>query len=663
MTRGGRWLAIVLAAVLVSVVMTWPLVQCLGVCLGSPPDTLASLYFLQWVAHALTTPGVRLLDAPMFAPYRDTLTLGEYLPAYVPLALPVLRLSGNPVVAHNVVLMALYGLTAVGTTALAARLLGSAGPALVAGLAFAYSPRLLDQAYNLQTMSIGWVPWLCLVLDRFLDRPTWAGAAGMGVLTLGLALSSLNMLVFAGIALAVLVVADALGRRRLRRPHAVRLVSVAIPTAGILAAYVAPYAGAARAWGLGRTLAEVEGGSARVAGYVSWPREMLLMRLLHVDGATSSEGLLLGLTVSGLAVAGLLAFRRQEHLRVRLSPYVAMAGVALVLALGPILRTPWGAVPLPYLLLYRYAPGFDAIRTPARLVLFGDLAVVLVAGAGLTVLVAGLRGLSRGLALGAVGLAVLAESILIPFPGVVQRLDPKTLPEVYRWLKAQPSETVALGIPMGDWVNVAAAAFHLHRTVNGWASYDPPRYAELVAAMSAFPDPRTLALVHGVRPDLALVDRQWMTPARALALSRPDSGLVLERVFPTHVAYRVTGPVPAGPEILEASVRVEALAPPGRARPCLVLRNPGSRFVPLYPVRRLAFQARGEAGIPLIEVERWLPLDLTPGAEHRECMSLDGGERVLEVRGRIDGAGRALGFRLTLGDAPRPLTAIAETPR
>jgi hypothetical protein len=646
-----------------TILVTWPLVRCLGVCLGRPPDTLVSLYFLHWVAHALTTPGVRVLDAPMFAPYRDTLALGEYLPAYVPLALPVLRLSGNPVVAHNVVLMALYVLTAVGTTALAARLLGSAGPALVAGLAFAFSPRLLDQAYNLQTMSIAWVPWLFLAFEGFLDRPTWARATGMGVLTLGLALSSLNMLVFAGIVLAVLVVADTLGCRRLRWPHAIRLVSVATLTAGVLAAYVAPYARAARAWGLGRTLIEVERGSASVAGYVSWPREMFLMRLLHVDGATSSESLLLGLTVSGLAVAGLLAFWHQENVRVRLLPYVAVAGVAFVLALGPILSTPWGAIPLPYLLLYRSIPGFDAIRTPARLVLFGDLAVVLVAGAGLTALLAGWRGLRRTLALGAVALAVLAESILIPFPGVVQRLDPNTLPEVYRWLKAQPPETVALGIPMGDWVNVAAVAFHLRRTVNGWASYDPPRYADLVAAMSTFPDSRTLALVHGVHPDLVLVDRQWMTPARALALSRPDSGLLLERVFPTHVVYRVTGPMPAGPEVLEASVSVETLGPPGLTRACLVLRNPGSSFVPLYPVRRLSFEARSEAGMPLIDAERWLPLDLTPGAEYRECMSVDGRERLLQVRGRIDGAGRALGFRLTLGDAPRPLTAIAETPR
>ena len=140
---------IALGAIGLTLLMTWPLARCLGTCLGRPPDTLVSLYFLHWVAHALTTPGVRTLDAPMFAPYHGTLALGEYIPAYAPVAISALRLTGNPVVAHNVVLLAAYALTALGVATLAARLLGTTGPALVAGLAFAFSPRLLEQAENL----------------------------------------------------------------------------------------------------------------------------------------------------------------------------------------------------------------------------------------------------------------------------------------------------------------------------------------------------------------------------------------------------------------------------------------------------------------------------------------------------------------------------------
>ena len=40
--------------------MTWPLAACFGRCLGEPPDTLLSVYFLAWVAHAILTPGTRI---------------------------------------------------------------------------------------------------------------------------------------------------------------------------------------------------------------------------------------------------------------------------------------------------------------------------------------------------------------------------------------------------------------------------------------------------------------------------------------------------------------------------------------------------------------------------------------------------------------------------
>ncbi len=120
-----RYGAAAAGAVLLTLLVTWPLARCLSSCLGPPPDTLVSTYFLAWVARALTTPGVALLDAPMFAPYPNTLALGEYLPAYAPIAIPVIALTGNPVVAHNVVLLVLYATTALGVYALARHLLGA----------------------------------------------------------------------------------------------------------------------------------------------------------------------------------------------------------------------------------------------------------------------------------------------------------------------------------------------------------------------------------------------------------------------------------------------------------------------------------------------------------------------------------------------------------
>ncbi len=344
----------------------------------------------------------------------------------------------------------------------------------------------------------------------------------------------------------------------------------------------------------------------------------------------------------------------QEGLRSRLGPYLALEGAAAVLALGPTLDAAGIRWPLPYRALWAVVPGFDAIRTPRRFAGFVGLALALLAAAGAARLTARLRPVPRRWALAGLGALILVESIGAPFPGAVRRLDPAALPEVYRWLAARDARLTALELPMGDdWEKVGAAAFHLRRVVNGWSSYMPPHYHALVAAMAAFPDPRTLALVASVRPDVLLVDLRRLDPVRAAALAAPGAGLRLERAFGDHLVYRVEAPAPPGPEALEAAA-TPARANPGRPpEACVTLRNPGPGFVPLYPLRRLRLTAEGEWSARPSTALRWLPLDLAPGAALTECVPLHGAARVVRIRGEIEGAGRVHRFAVTPGEPPR----------
>ncbi len=517
------------------------------------------------------------------------------------------------------------------------------GPAALAGVGFAFSARLLDQSYNLQTMSIAWVPWLFLALERFAERPSLPRASLLLPLGLGLALSSMNMFAFTGVTVLVwLGVATMQGRVGLR--HVARLVVVGAPGAALLWAYVAPYRRAAREWQVERTLADVESGGTTLAHAMRLPPESLLHWVASggPGGGGPVESVLLGIVLTalaGLGLAGLWAGRREGGRA--LVPYVVIGGVALVLAFGPTLRTGWGSLPLPYRALYAFVPGFDAIRTPARFLLYVDLALALLAGAGTARVLMRIAPRWRTMGLLALLVLVLLEAVLIPFPGAVPRLDPAALPEAYRWLRAAPPGTVALGVPMGDWANVAASALHLRRTVNGWSSFEPPRYRDLAAAMETFPDARTLALVRGVGADVViLVDRTWLTPARAARLVEFASGLRPERVFPTHVAYRVSGPSPPGPEVLAVEARIDG------ARACAVLRNAGPDWMPLYPARRLTLVVAGSGGAPTPRVA-WLPLDLAPGAEHVECLESGTPQ---EISGTIEGGGRRFRFTVRPGE-------------
>ena len=626
-------------ALALTLAVTWPLARCFGACLGASQDPLVSVYFLRWVVHALTTPGVRLLDASIFAPYGATLGLGEYAPVWALLAFLGIALTGNPVVGHNVVVTA-YVLAVLGATALAARLTGTAGAALVGGLAFAYAPRLLHQAHNIQGLAACWLPWLFLALERFLARPTWPAAAAVAVVGLALALSSPSGFLFALVAAAaMLAVAAAGGHRPLGRRHLIRLAGTGTAAALLLWLQVAPFRALAREWRLSRTLADNERYSAGLADYLGVPPEHLLHRWVGIGRVVDleREALFPGVAVGVLAALGLWAtLVGWNRRRPALLPYVVMAAVAAVLALGPALATPWGAVPMPYRLLYAVVPGFDMIRAPRRFAAFVSLGLALLAAVG-----------------AALGALVLLESLAVPFPGTVRRLEVAALPEVYRWLAREDPRTVALELPMGDdWEKVGAAAFHLRRTVNGWSSYTPPHYHALVAAMAGFPDARALALIRGVRPDVVLVERRWLGPGREAALGAAESGLRLERAVGGHLVYRVEGPAPPGAETLE--VQAEPV-PGGRGAACVTLRNPGREYVPLYPLRRMRLEVEGDGGARLGGGLRWLPLDVAPGATHRACVRLRGAGPPARVRGEVEGAGRVLRFVATPGGPPRPL--------
>jgi hypothetical protein len=633
-----------------TLVVTWPLARCLDRCLGEPPDTLITVYFLAWAAHALTTPGVRLIDATLFAPYPGTLALGDYMPGYTVISVPVIALTGNPVAANNVLLILSHTLAALGAAALTRHLLGTLGPALAAGVVFGFAPRLIDQAYNVQTLAVFWFPWILLALERAFERPTWPRAIAVAAAWLALALSSLNVFVYGSVLVAAFAVAAvACGGRRLDGTRLLRLGVAGAVAAAALALVLAPNWALAREWGLTRALAEVEQFSAGLRDHLDWPREHWLQRLRGFSGDPGHDRLVPGIVATVLAVAGLVAVLGDRlGLRRRLLPYAVLLAVTITLSLGPTLATPWGPLPLPYRGLFRLVPGFDSLRTPFRFLVFVDLSVAVLAAAGTAWWLARVRPAARRGLVAALIALILLESVTVPYPGAFPRLDPATVPDVYRWLARDPPPTLALGIPMGDWVNVAAAAFHLRPTANGWSSFDPPLFGALSRAMDAFPDARSLALARGLGTTVVLVDRAWLNPERLAALGAFPAVLRPERAFPTHLVFRLTPLARPAPEALEATAAVPA---PGQV--CVTLRNTGTAWVPLYPLHRLHLTAE-PAGPPA--GVRWLPLDVPPGGTAVNCLAWAGAPPS-RIRGEVEAPGRRYAFAVALDGAPAPLVA------
>lgn len=210
-----------------------------------------------------------------------------------------------------------------------------------------------------------------------------------------------------------------------------------------------------------------------------------------------------GLILLGLGLSGLFLLSRRARawclwgtdLR---GCALLLLGLAVVLSWGPEPRA--SGQPLqfagPYLWLYKYMPGVDGLRVPARLAMVAYVFLSVLGGYGLA-LVDRLRHGQRWMAL--LGALFLVEATGVPItiaknwtdPGVAmppaQVYPAAQAPDVYRRLATMPSGTVVAELPFGfpSWElrYVFYSSVHLHRLVNGYSGGFPEDYVARSAAL------------------------------------------------------------------------------------------------------------------------------------------------------------------------------------
>ena len=144
-------------------------------------DPLLNATILTWNAQHLP-----LSDAwwnfPTYAPYAGVTAWTEHLLGAYPLTTPIIWLTGNGILAHNLLLLSCFVLNGVCAFALAYELTGMFAAALIGGLAFAFSPFQAVHVSHVQTLMGFGIPLTLFGLHRFLRdrRPASLGWAGVG---------------------------------------------------------------------------------------------------------------------------------------------------------------------------------------------------------------------------------------------------------------------------------------------------------------------------------------------------------------------------------------------------------------------------------------------------------------------------------------------------
>lgn len=527
--RRPAWLLVIVVAILATIVMTWPLSLSPGSGVQDHGDPLLQIWTLRWDLHQLARDPLHLYDANTFTPFPHPLAYSESMLATAVLFAPLYWLSGNDILAYNLLLLLTFAGSVITTSLLARELTGRTWAALAAGLAFAFIPYRFGHLSHLNLLSLQWLPLLLLCLLRFLRTAHLPWAAGFALAFLLQSLSSFYYAYLAAIASAVMLVTQPPWRDG--RPTGRRLLGLAAAALVIGALLIPvswPYFTVRQVMDFERTLEDAEELAASPRSYLSVaPASRLYERRLpqRYPNPLFPGGLVLILATIGLLAAGRreprqwraaspppapplpLASMAPPGLRRTIWSVVAMGVVGLLLSFGPSLEVASWTLPMPYTLLYDYLPGAKGLRDVARFGVLTLLALALLTAAGLGWLADWLADRrvpllggpwSAHLLTGLAGLIILAE-----FANGSVRVVPverdETALAAYRWLAAQPAGRVmefpADGVVNGKSVTTTTrymyySTEHWQPLIQGYSGFVPQLHYEFLAN---FPDDRRSA--------------------------------------------------------------------------------------------------------------------------------------------------------------------------
>lgn len=389
-----------------TVAMTWPYATRLADSTIVGFDPFLQIWLSEWIQHALSTNPLRLYEANIFYPFETTLA---YTDANIPgalLAAPLRWLTGDPILANGVLVLATFVLAAASVYVLVFYLTNNRAASFLAGIAYAFLPYRMVHLWHLNWLEGALLPLVVLGLLWLLDRPSRTRGAMFGLLAATMLLISFYFSVQLVLICALVILARAVASRQLPSSDAIQALAIAVAVAAAIAIplYV-PYLSVRNEQQLERTIVDAEQYKALPQSYLrlapwhipnpaqdlfgvhSGPNESLteVGQAQHADGHRHVEIVIEDTLYPGavallFAVVAVVASRKRRWLTFAL---VAIGLLAALLSLGPTLgpRHADGRA-LPYWWLFDHVPFFRAMRVPARLGGLVDLVIVILAGIG-----------------------------------------------------------------------------------------------------------------------------------------------------------------------------------------------------------------------------------------------------------------------------------------
>ncbi|GAC1320500.1 MAG: hypothetical protein NVSMB2_16460 [Chloroflexota bacterium] len=519
------------------------------------PDPILNAAILEWGWIALRHFPLRLLDWPAGYPLTNSLAGTENLLGWQVLYMPLRALGVSTVGAYNTLLVASLVLSGLAMTAFARRLGVNRGGALVAGFVFEFLPFHLSQLIHIQTMSIAWAPLALLFADRVLAEGRRRDVIGLAATVLITVASGMYIGIFLVCAIALYAGACHVARRyQLTGSSAAKLASGVGVALLVLSPVLAVYIGFALGPGYAHPTAGIVGEAladfVRPAFWqVTWAAVSSTLPGSFLTAAFP------GVAAVGLGLFGALAARTERDTRTLTRVAAIVAGVTLLLSLGPVLKLTeqrpihLGSYEVP-------APGLvfvlvSAIRYPMRMALFSAIFGALVCGAGVQFVSRGRSPLVQSVcvALALAFLFVEYRPSTDLSAASMSLAAPQTLAEA---LHGDPDQGALVELPwiddagLGDAtfmaLDVYAATGHQRRTVAYYAGVRPGEIDRLQQAAVALPNDVDRQLLVAAGVSRLVIRTSWLSAEHASELLERLDAAGYPRVITTSdtVVYALT---------------------------------------------------------------------------------------------------------------------------
>ena len=487
--------------------------------LADAPDTHLYIWTLAWDVYAFLHQPVLIFDANIYHPYPNTLAYSENLIGSALFAAPIIWLTGDLVLAMNLVALLTCVLCGTGAYFLARRWQLSPLAAFICGIVFAFAPPRFFRMGQLHMTAVQWIPFTLAFLHSYLERPSTQAGGRRRDLLFALGCFSLQVLssghgaAFLAVAIVVLFAwrlacGQPLAWRQWLRDCGAAGAYLIAPSIWILL----PYRAAQIDAGLRRGY--IADGMPAVNDFLASPARSHIYLHEWLLGKTVNEHanafLFPGILVVVLAAVAVLSWRpRREPPRASATVFFLLLAIVSTLMFVTWPVDLWRHV--------YWLPGFNFIRVPSRFILLVMLCL------GMLAAVAFDRHTHRLSARGRLAAAVVVSSLLLaeysshPFVGVPFVMD---VPAIDRWLDTQQKPFVVAEMPVPSPGNIGAlersqtramlhATAHWQKTVHGYSGIRRPLHDQMYLELTEFPDGRSIAVLRDVGVTFVVVHSDY----------------------------------------------------------------------------------------------------------------------------------------------------------